>query len=162
MKKSQSITSKLPAAVAILGLLLVWHLVCTFGLVPGFMLPSPGQVLSALWTEFPLLLQHARITLTEAALGLGVTVSYTHLGSKTLAQNDAVSLTLFSFSKGEEISTHTSHGDALVTCLEGVGRITVDGVDYMLREGEAILMPAEHPHAVRGEEDFKMLLTVVF
>lgn len=82
--------------------------------------------------------------------------------SKTLAQNDAVSLTLFSFSKGEEISAHTSHGDALVTCLEGVGRITVDGVDYMLREGEAILMPAEHPHAVRGEEDFKMLLTVVF
>ncbi len=75
MKKSQSITSKLPAAVAILGLLLVWHLVCTFGLVPGFMLPSPGQVLSALWTEFPLLLQHARITLTEAALGLGVGVA---------------------------------------------------------------------------------------
>ena len=65
MKKSRSITSKLPGAAAIAGLLLVWHLVCTFGLVPQFMLPSPGQVLTALWEEFPLLLQHARIVITE-------------------------------------------------------------------------------------------------
>ena len=34
--------------------------------------------------------------------------------SKTLAQNKAVSLTLFAFSKGEEISTHDSTGDAMV------------------------------------------------
>ena len=34
--------------------------------------------------------------------------------SKTLAQNSAVSLTLFSFEKGEEISTHVSGGDAMV------------------------------------------------
>ena len=47
--------------------------------------------------------------------------------SKTLAQNDAVSVTLFSFDKGEEISTHESGGDAFVTCLDGVGEITIDG-----------------------------------
>ena len=47
--------------------------------------------------------------------------------SKTLAQNDAVSVTLFAFDKDEEISTHESGGDALVTCLDGVGRVTVDG-----------------------------------
>ena len=35
--------------------------------------------------------------------------------SKTLAQNSAVSITLFAFDKGEEISTHASGGDALVT-----------------------------------------------
>ena len=44
--------------------------------------------------------------------------------SKTLAQNAAVSITLFSFAKGEEISTHESGGDAFVTCLDGVGKIT--------------------------------------
>ncbi len=82
--------------------------------------------------------------------------------SKTLAQNDAVSVTLFAFDKGEEISTHESGGDALVTCLEGVGRVTVDGVSHILHEGEAILMPARHPHAVYGQEQFKMLLVVVF
>ena len=82
--------------------------------------------------------------------------------SKTLAQNPAVSITLFSFDKGEEISTHESGGDAFVTCLDGVGKITIDGVDYLLHEGESIVMPAGHPHAVYGEEIFKMLLVVVF
>lgn len=82
--------------------------------------------------------------------------------SKTLAQNDAVSVTLFAFDKGEEISTHESGGDAFVTCLDGTGRITIDGVQYVLREGQSIVMPAHHPHAVYGQERFKMLLVVVF
>lgn len=82
--------------------------------------------------------------------------------SKTLAQNSALSITLFSFAKGEEISTHESGGDAFVTCLDGVGRITIDGEDYLLREGQSIAMPAGHPHAVYGQEAFKMLLVVVF
>ncbi len=82
--------------------------------------------------------------------------------SRTLAQNEHVSVTLFSFDKGEEISTHESSGDAMVTCLDGVGRITVDGVEHILHEGESIVMPARHPHAVYGQEQFKMLLVVVF
>lgn len=82
--------------------------------------------------------------------------------SRTLAQNEHVSITLFSFDKGEEISTHESGGDAMVTCLDGVGRITIDGVEHILHEGESIVMPARHPHAVYGQEQFKMLLVVVF
>ena len=82
--------------------------------------------------------------------------------SKTLAQNDAVSVTLFSFDKDEEISTHASGGDAFVTCLDGVGEITIDGEKFILKEGESIVMPAGHPHAVYGKEQFKMLLVVVF
>lgn len=82
--------------------------------------------------------------------------------SKTLAQNSALSVTLFSFDRGEEISTHESGGDAFVTCLDGVGEIMIDGADYLLREGESIVMPAGHPHAVYGEDRFKMLLVVVF
>lgn len=82
--------------------------------------------------------------------------------SKTLAQNSTLSVTLFAFDKGEDISTHESGGDAMVTCLDGTGKITIDGVDYILHEGDTIVMPARHPHAVFGEEKFKMLLTVVF
>ncbi|MBD5095648.1 MAG: cupin domain-containing protein [Lachnospiraceae bacterium] len=82
--------------------------------------------------------------------------------SKTLAQNEHLSVTLFSFDKGEEISTHESKGDAFVTCLDGVGKITIDGNSYELHEGESIVMPAKHPHAVFGQEQFKMLLVVVF
>lgn len=39
--------------------------------------------------------------------------------SRTLVQNDLVSMTVFSFDKGEEISTHAAGGDAMVTVLEG-------------------------------------------
>ena len=82
--------------------------------------------------------------------------------SKTLAQNDAVSLTLFAFEKGEEISTHAAGGDAMVTVLKGTGRFTIDGKPHVLTEGQSIIMPVNIPHAVYGEERFKMLLTVVF
>ena len=82
--------------------------------------------------------------------------------SKTLAQSSALSITLFAFDKGEEISTHESGGDAMVTCLDGTGKITIDGIEYFLHEGDTIVMPAKHPHSVFGEDKFKMLLTVVF
>lgn len=82
--------------------------------------------------------------------------------SKTLVQNDFVSMTLFSFDKGEEISTHAAGGDAMVTVLEGKGRFTVGGVEYILEAGETLIMPKDIPHAVYGEEKFKMLLVVSF
>ena len=82
--------------------------------------------------------------------------------SKTLAQNKAVSLTLFAFSKGEEISTHDSTGDAMVHVIEGVGQFTVDGVEHICKAGDVLVMPAKKPHAVFAKEDFKMLLTVIF
>ncbi len=82
--------------------------------------------------------------------------------SKTLAQNNALSVTLFAFSKGEEIGTHGSTGDAFVYVLEGTGKFTVGGVAHLVHAGEALVMPANIPHAVYGEEDFKWMLTVVF
>ena len=62
--------------------------------------------------------------------------------SKTLAQNEYVSVTLFSFDKDEEISTHESGGDAFVTCLDGVGKVTIDGEEYILKEGDSIVKKA--------------------
>ncbi|MBP3311653.1 MAG: cupin domain-containing protein [Butyricicoccus sp.] len=82
--------------------------------------------------------------------------------SKTLVQNDTVSMTLFSFDKGEEISTHAAGGDAMVTVLEGTGRFTVGGEVYILSEGDTLIMPKDIPHAVFGQERFKMQLIVSF
>lgn len=78
--------------------------------------------------------------------------------SKTLVQNQSVSMTLFAFDKGEEISTHESGGDAFVQCLDGLGEITIDGEKYELHPGEAIVMPAKHPHAVLGKKNLKCFL----
>ena len=80
--------------------------------------------------------------------------------SKTLVQNELVSVTIFSFDKGEEISTHAAGGDALVTVLEGTGKFIVGGEVFILNEGESVIMPKDIPHSVFGEEQFKMLLVV--
>lgn len=82
--------------------------------------------------------------------------------SKTLVQNSGVGITLFAFSKGEGISAHDSKGDAILTCLDGTGEVTIDDKTYIVKEGETIVMPADHPHSVYGTEQFKMLLVVVF
>lgn len=82
--------------------------------------------------------------------------------SRTLVQNAMVSMTLFSFDKGEEISTHAAGGDAMVTVLEGTGRFTVGDDVFLLSEGETLIMPKDIPHAVYGEERFKMQLVVSF
>lgn len=82
--------------------------------------------------------------------------------SKTLVQNSLISMTIFSFDKGEEISTHAAGGDAMVTVLEGTGRFTVGGEVFVLNAGETLIMPKDIPHAVYGEDRFKMQLTVSF
>lgn len=100
----------------------------------------------------------------QASLRLKDLVEYQkgQVVSKTLVQNDLLSMTIFSFDKGEEISTHASGGDAMVTVLEGTGRFTVGGEVFMLKEGDTLIMPKDIPHAVYGEEPFKMQLTVSF
>ena len=82
--------------------------------------------------------------------------------SKTLVQNDALSMTLFAFDKGEEIGEHDSSGDAMVNVLEGVGVFTVGGQKYEVKAGEPLIMPAKIPHALYAKESFKMLLIVIF
>lgn len=82
--------------------------------------------------------------------------------SKTLVQNELVSMTIFSFDKGEEISSHAAGGDAMVTVLDGTGKFTVGGAEYVLEAGETLIMPKDIPHAVFGLKRFKMLLTVSF
>lgn len=82
--------------------------------------------------------------------------------SRTLAQNGAVSLTLFAFDTGEEISSHKSGGDALVTVMSGSADITVGETVHIVGAGESIVMPAGISHALKAREPFKMMLTVIF
>lgn len=100
----------------------------------------------------------------EKAVNLAELVSYQpgQIVSRTLVQNKGVSVTLFAFDGGEEISAHESSGDALVYVLDGKGRLTIDGKEHFAQAGEAMVMPAGVPHAVYAPERFKMLLVVVF
>jgi quercetin dioxygenase-like cupin family protein len=82
--------------------------------------------------------------------------------SRTLSQGRTVSITLFAFDKGEEISSHASGGDAMVYMLDGSAKITIGDSICTVKAGETIVMPANVPHALFAIERFKMILTVVF
>lgn len=69
-RKLQNTTSKLWSLSAIAIILVLWQSAVSFGLIEGFMLPTPIQVLKTFISEFPELMDNARITLAEAALGL--------------------------------------------------------------------------------------------
>jgi quercetin dioxygenase-like cupin family protein len=81
--------------------------------------------------------------------------------SRTISQRPTVNTTLFAFDAGEAISTHSAPGDAIVYVLDGEATVTIDGEDFTVPAGEAIVMPANIPHGVRAEKRFKMFLLVV-
>jgi quercetin dioxygenase-like cupin family protein len=81
--------------------------------------------------------------------------------SRTLIDKKAGTVTLFAFGEGQGLSEHTSPYDAMVEIVEGVAEITISGKKHHLREGEMIIMPASHPHALQAVKRFKMLLTMI-
>lgn len=91
-----------------------------------------------------------------------VSVQQGQIVSKTLVQNKNISITLFSFDKGEEIGTHDSSGDAIVSVLEGEGHFKVGDTEHIVKAGETLVMPAGVPHSVSAKIPFKWILVVVF
>jgi quercetin dioxygenase-like cupin family protein len=81
--------------------------------------------------------------------------------SRQIVKADAGNVTLFAFDVGQELSEHTAPFDALVHVLEGEVQIRISGKPFTLKSGEAIVMPANEPHAVKALKQFKMLLTMI-
>ncbi len=81
--------------------------------------------------------------------------------SRIVSKARGGSLTLFAFDAGQELSEHTAPFDALVQVLEGTVELTIGGQAVPATPGEAVLMPAHVPHAVRATSRFKMLLSMV-
>ena len=81
--------------------------------------------------------------------------------SRQITKADAGNVTLFAFDKDQELSEHTAPFDALVQVLEGEAEIIISGEPYRLKAGDAIIMPADEPHAVLALQRFKMLLTMI-
>jgi len=98
-----------------------------------------------------------------AVTGLVGMVSYQDgaVVSKTLLDKKAGTVTLFAFAEGQGLSEHTAPFDALVYVLDGEVEITISGTGYHLSQGEMIIMPANHPHALSAIKRFKMMLVMV-
>lgn len=81
--------------------------------------------------------------------------------SLTLVQNEALTMTLFAFGKGEGVSTHSAPGDALVYILDGQAQISIGDKTLTASAGQAVVMPANIPNGLDATENFKMLLILV-
>ena len=81
--------------------------------------------------------------------------------SRIVVKGETGSVTLFAFDEGQELSEHTAPFDALVHVLDGEVAIKISGRPFQLKTGEAIVMPANEPHALKAVKNFKMLLTMI-
>ena len=81
--------------------------------------------------------------------------------SRTLLANGAGTITLFAFDQGQGLSEHTAPFDAMVQVLDGEAEISIENRPHNVKAGEMIVMPANHPHAVRAIQKFKMLLIMI-
>jgi len=81
--------------------------------------------------------------------------------SRQITKAEAGNVTLFAFDRGQDLSEHTAPYDALLHVLEGQAEIRISGKPFTLQAGQAIIMPANQPHAVKASTKFKMLLTMI-
>ena len=81
--------------------------------------------------------------------------------SRQITKAEAGNVTLFAFDAEQGLSEHTAPFDALVHILEGAADVTISGTPYRLQAGDAIIMPANEPHALKAVQRFKMLLTMI-
>ncbi|CAG1010883.1 hypothetical protein ANAEL_04041 [Anaerolineales bacterium] len=81
--------------------------------------------------------------------------------SRQITKEEAGNVTLFAFDKDQGLSEHTAPFDALVHVLEGRAQVIISDKPYDLQAGDAIIMPADEPHALKAIQRFKMLLTMI-
>jgi quercetin dioxygenase-like cupin family protein len=81
--------------------------------------------------------------------------------SRTIVDKKAGTVTFFAFAEGQGLSEHTAPFDALVYLVDGEAEVIISGEPIELKGGEMVIMPANHPHALRAITDFKMILTMI-
>ncbi len=107
--------------------------------------------------------EHGRNTWPDGAANLITLIEVQPGGvvSRILLKRKSGNVTLFAFDTGQELSEHTAPFDALVQVLQGEAEITVAGNTTTVRAGEALLLPAGKPHAVKAPVELRMLLTMI-
>jgi len=81
--------------------------------------------------------------------------------SRTIAENEAGTITTFAFGAGQGLSEHTTPFDAIVQILDGEAELTIGSEAVHAAAGQLVIMPADVPHSVRATQPFKMLLTML-
>jgi quercetin dioxygenase-like cupin family protein len=81
--------------------------------------------------------------------------------SRMIVYKKSGTITLFAFDTGEGLSEHTAPFDAIASIIDGEAEISIEKTQYLLKEGQMIIMPANKPHALHAQQRFKMMLTMI-
>jgi quercetin dioxygenase-like cupin family protein len=81
--------------------------------------------------------------------------------SRTLHEDARLSLTIFAFDAGQELTEHTSTRAAIIEVIDGEGEIDLDGRTHAAKPGTWIAMPPGMRHAIRATTPFVMILTLL-
>lgn len=81
--------------------------------------------------------------------------------SRVLLKQPTGSVTLFAFDAGQELSEHSTPHAAMIQVLEGRAAVRIAATTHQVGAGEIVELPADVPHAVRADDRFKMLLTML-
>jgi quercetin dioxygenase-like cupin family protein len=107
--------------------------------------------------------ESGRKDLASKVINLAGLVAYQEdaVVSNTIIDKKTGTVTIFAFDEAQGLSEHTAPFDARVCVLNGEAIITISGKTHRLKEGDAILMPANEPHALEGPGKFKIMLTMI-
>ncbi|MBM2832529.1 MAG: hypothetical protein HW414_1581 [Dehalococcoidia bacterium] len=81
--------------------------------------------------------------------------------SRTIMDQRSGTVTLFAFGEGQGLSEHTAPFNAMVYVMDGKARVIIGGKPFDLSAGDAIIMPANQPHALQAISRFKMMLIMI-
>ncbi|MDR3245961.1 MAG: cupin domain-containing protein [Prevotellaceae bacterium] len=95
--------------------------------------------------------------------GLAASIEYAQKGiiSRPIVRNDAGNVTVLSFDKGQALSEHTAPFDEIIQVVEGEANVIINGKENILTTGEAVILPANIPHALQAVKKFKMILITI-
>lgn len=80
--------------------------------------------------------------------------------SRTVHAGEGLTLTIFGFDAGQELTEHTAARAAIIEILEGDAEVVLDGDALRLTAGAWVAMPAGMRHAIRAVSPLKMALTL--
>ncbi len=81
--------------------------------------------------------------------------------SKEIARRGSGAITLFAFDQAQGLRRCTKSVGLLLRVLEGVTRVTISEEVHHLKEGEAIIMPAETPYALMAVRKSKRMMVAL-
>jgi len=82
--------------------------------------------------------------------------------SRTLAQKEKFTMTLFAFDKGEGISEYVMPGESMVYVYSGEVEIAIDGSSFpALKKGELIMVPADTLYSIDAVVECKLMILIL-